>query len=51
MEHEPRGDGRFGGDGVRHVGCGGPAVPTVGLQTYKGAYIFGATMRPFVKLL
>ena len=29
MEREPQGDGRFGGDGVGHVGCGGPAV---GLQ-------------------
>jgi len=44
MEREPWGDGRFGGDGVRHVGCGGPR------SVYKGAWIFGATMRLFVKL-
>ena len=32
MEREPCGDGRFVGDGVRRAGCGGPAVPAVGLQ-------------------
>jgi len=29
VEREPWGGGRFGGEGVRHVGCGGLAV---GLQ-------------------
>ena len=28
MEHEPRGDGRFGGDGVRHVGMWGAVGPS-----------------------
>ena len=29
----------FSGNGVRHVGCGGPAVPAVGLQ--RGMDLWG----------